>query len=108
MHFKNLSLVIVLYHGCFRVVNILHYRCLSVIYNNSISSFTELLEIDNSVSLHHTNIQVLATKLCKVINCLFYVGSRDCFKLNSMTASNTRNRYIFYSQLVSTVLHGTE
>ena len=81
---------------------------LEFIYNNNISSFTELSEIDNLVSLHHRNIQVLATKLCKVINCLFYVGSRDCFKLNSMIASNTRNRYIFYSQIVSTVLRGTE
>ena len=40
-------------------INRLHERCLRIIYNDNTSSFTDLLEIDNSVSVHHRNIQVL-------------------------------------------------
>ena len=49
-------------------INRLHERCLRIIYNVNTSSFAELLEIDNSVSMHHRNIQVLANELYKVIN----------------------------------------
>ena len=34
-----------------------------MIYNDNTSSFIDLLEKDNSVSVHHRNIQVLATEL---------------------------------------------
>ena len=38
-----------------------------MIYNDSTSSFTDLLEIDKSLSVHHRNIQVLATELYKFL-----------------------------------------
>ena len=38
-------------------INRLHERYLRIIYRDSTSSFTDLLEIDNSVSVHHRNIQ---------------------------------------------------
>ena len=41
-------------------INWLHERCLRVTYNNALSSFEELLEIDNSVSVHNRNIRCLA------------------------------------------------
>ena len=44
-------------------INRLHKECLRMICNDNTSSFTDLLEIDNSVSVHHRNIQVLATEL---------------------------------------------
>ena len=37
-------------------INKLHKRCLRIIYADNTSSFTDLLEIDNSVSAHHRNI----------------------------------------------------
>ena len=63
----------------------------------------ELLEIDNSVSVHDRNIQVLATELYKV-NGLSPKLVSDYFKLNNMTVYNARNSYIFYSRPVRTVL----
>ena len=40
-------------------------RCLRIIYNDQQSSFSELLEKENSVSIHMRNIQSVATeKLC--------------------------------------------
>ena len=47
-------------------INTLHERCLCVVYNDRLSTFGELLNKDNSVSIHHRNIQCLATELFKV------------------------------------------
>ena len=37
-------------------INRLHERCLRVVYNDRLSTFEELLNKDNSVSIHHRNI----------------------------------------------------
>ena len=89
-------------------VNRSHKRCLHIIYNDNTSTFTDLLEIDNSISMHHRNIQVLATELYKFVNGLFPKLFSECFKLNDMTAYKTRNRSTFYSRPVCTVLHDTK
>ena len=89
-------------------INRLHERCLRIICSDNTSSFTDLLEIDNSVSVYHRNILVLATELYKFVNGLSPKLVSDCFKLTNMTVYNTRNRSTFYSRLVRTTLHGTE
>ena len=53
--------------------------------NHNTSSFTDLLEIDNSVSVHHRNIQVLATEIYTFVNSLSPKLVGNCFKLNNMT-----------------------
>ena len=47
-------------------INRLHERCLRLICNDKRSFFEDLLEKDNSVSIHHTNLQALAIKMFKV------------------------------------------
>ena len=42
-------------------INRLYNRWLRIIYSGNTSSFANLLEIDNSISLHRRNVQVLAT-----------------------------------------------
>ena len=59
--------------------NRLHERCLRLIYNDSTSSFTDLLETDNSVSVRHRNIQVVATKLHTLVNGLSLKLISDLF-----------------------------
>ena len=50
-------------------INHLHERSLKISYNDyESSSFQELLELDNSVSIHHRNIPLLANELFKVKN----------------------------------------
>ena len=49
-------------------INLLQERGLRVIYNDQISSFQELLDKDNSFTVHHFNIQSLAIEMFKVIN----------------------------------------
>ena len=88
--------------------NRLHKRCLRIIYNDNTSSFTDFLEIDNSVSVHHRNILILATEQYKFVNGLSPKQVSDCFKLNNMTMYNTRNKSTFYSWSVRTVFYGRE
>ena len=47
-------------------INKLHERALRLVYNDKSSSFWELLERDNSVTIHERNIQVLLTEIFKV------------------------------------------
>ena len=48
--------------------NKLHKRVLRIVYQDYASSFTELLEKDNSTTMHNRNIQLLATELFKIKN----------------------------------------
>ena len=66
-------------------MNRLHERRLRIMCNHNTSSFTDLLEIDNSVSVHHRNIQVLATEIYTFVNSLSPKLVGNCFKLNNMT-----------------------
>ena len=48
------------------LINGLHKRALSLVYNDFSSSFSELLEKDKSVTIHHRNLQTLAYEIFKV------------------------------------------
>ena len=47
-------------------MNSLHERALRITYSDGSSSFEDLLKKDNSVSIHHRNMQALATEMFKV------------------------------------------
>ena len=47
-------------------VNKLHERALRLVYNDKSSSFRELLERDNSVTIYERNMQALLTEIFKV------------------------------------------
>ena len=47
-------------------MNHLHERALRIVYNGYESTFENLLELDNSVSIHHRNIRLLSIELYKV------------------------------------------
>ena len=49
-------------------INKFHERCLRIVYSDNTSSFEEILETDNSVSVHHQNTQVPATELHEIVN----------------------------------------
>ena len=49
-------------------VNKLHERALRIVYQHYASSFTELLEKDNSTTIHNRNTQLLSTILFMVNN----------------------------------------
>ena len=47
-------------------INSVHERALRIIYQENTSTFQELLNKDNSVSIHYRNLQVLATEIFKI------------------------------------------
>ena len=47
-------------------IDSIHERALRITYQDHISTFQELLNKDNSVSIHHRNLQALATKMFKI------------------------------------------
>ena len=49
-------------------INKLHEQSLQILYKDDISSFNELLQKDNSVTVHTHNIQLLAVEMYKVKN----------------------------------------
>ena len=49
-------------------INRLHERCLRLTYNDKQLNFEELLEKDDSVSIHIGNLQTLAIEIYKVMN----------------------------------------
>ena len=66
-----------------RKINMLHERCLRIIYNDQQSSFTELLNKDNSVSIHIRNIQRLAIEIFSFYNGLSPPLMNNIFKLKA-------------------------
>ena len=44
-------------------LNNLHYRGLRMVYNDDISSFEHLLQMDGSVTIHYQNVRSLAVEM---------------------------------------------
>ena len=89
-------------------INKLHERCLRIVYNNNTSTYEELLETDNSVSVHFRNVQALAIELYKVVNGFSPDIMKDVFPLNENLRYNTRNKRTFHSRDIRTVHFGSE
>ena len=49
-------------------INSVHERALRITYNDSKSTFKDLLNKDNSVSIYHKNLQVLTIEMFKLKN----------------------------------------
>ena len=50
------------------LINRIHEKSLRSVYNDTSSTFQELLRRNRSVSIHHKNIQILTTEVFKVVN----------------------------------------
>ena len=61
-------LLVWMFHSRKLKVNEPHKRSLRIVYQDSASSFTELLEKDNLTTMHNRNIQLLATEIFKLKN----------------------------------------
>ena len=88
--------------------NRLHKRALRIVYSDYKSSFNTLLEKDGSFSIHHGNIESLATELYKFLHGLSPTIMDDIIKLNRPLTYNLRTRQELYSRNPKTVRYGTE
>ena len=88
-------------------INSIHERALRITYQDHISTFQELLNKDNSVSIHHRNLQALATEMFKIHRGLSPDILREIFvpkiSLYNLRRNNTSERGQAHS-----VYHGTE
>ena len=71
-------------------INRLHERCLHIIHNDKTSTFNELPEKDNFISIHYRNIQVLAIEMFKVANGMSPVIMNETFQLREESHYNLR------------------
>ena len=83
-------------------INCLHERALSMIYEDSTSSFDTLLEKDMSLSVHDRNIQQLTLEMYKVAKGLAPTPISSLF-LQCSNNTRTRSQSDFSIAQVNTV-----
>ena len=72
------------------------------------SSFEQLLEIEDSVSIHDRNLRALATEMYKVYHGISPTIMNEIFTLRHQNQYNLRNWTYFDAPKVRTVNHGSE
>ena len=88
--------------SCINLINHLHERALRIFYNDNVSSFEDLLQRDQSISIHQRNIRLLGIKLYQtrsnisihIMNELLEQGNIIC---------NLRSQTYFATGPISTV-----
>ena len=88
-------------------INSIHERALRITYQDHISTFQELLNKDNSVSIHHRNLQVLATEMFKIHRGMSPDILREIF-VPKISSYNLRRNNTFERRHVQSPYHGTE
>ena len=88
-------------------INSIHESSLRITYNDRTSTFDELLNIYNSVSIHHRNLQVLATELYKVKSNMAPEILNEIFQ-NRTSSCNLRINSSFAVRPMHSAYHGTE
>ena len=85
----------------------LYERALRITYQDHISTFQELLNKGNFVSIYHRNLQVLATEMFKIHRSLSQDILREIFA-PKISSYNVRRNNTFERCQVHSVYHGTE
>ena len=88
-------------------INSIHKRALRITYQDHISTFQELLNKGNSVSIHHRNLQALATEMFKIHRGLSPDILRE-ISVPKISLYNLRRNNTFERRQVHPVYHGTE
>ena len=79
-----------------------------MIYKDNKLTFDELLNRDNSVSIHHQNIQTLGIEMLKFVIGLSPEIMKKIFQFSEESYYQLRSRASLPIQLVSIVFNGTE
>ena len=89
-------------------INRLHERALRLIYKDPSLTFEQLLLKDNSVRIHHKNLQILVTEMYKVKHNLAPAIMHDVFQESSNPYNTRQGGDSFKTRNVKTVHYGTE
>ena len=88
-------------------INKLHERALRIVYSNGELTFPELLDKDNSITIHQRNLQRLAIEMYKIKNNLSPSPMQELFTQN-LNMHDLRNKRCWETHNVRTVIYGTE
>ena len=88
-------------------INKIHERALRIVFGDNSSSFEQLLEKSESVSIHHRNLQLLAIEMYKAINKLSPSLMTELFKTKDMKYK-LRNENTFASSNIHTTCYGID
>ena len=88
-------------------INRLHERALRLVYEDENLTFEELLEKDNSVTIHQRNLQKLSVEMYKVKNDLAPQPFRNLFT-EKFCQYDLRNKKTWESHNIRTVIYGSE
>ena len=88
-------------------INKLHDRAQRLIYCDHSSNFEELLQRENSVTIHQKNIQALAIMMQKVANNIAPTIVSELFSFSNVTY-NLRSDSQFHRPSAETVWNGQE
>ena len=88
-------------------INRIHERALRIVYKDHNSTFQELLNKDDSVSIHHRNLQKLVTEMYKVKHNLSPVIMNNIFT-EQRIQYDLRSDCTWASSNIRTVYNGTE
>ena len=88
-------------------INFTRESALRITYQGNTWTFQELLNEDNSVSVHHRNLQVLATEMFKIHRGLSPEILRETF-VSKTNSYNIRRNDSFKKRQVQSVYHSTE
>ena len=90
-------------------INRIHERALRIVYRDKKSTFKELLEIDNSVTVHVKNLQVLVTEMYKLQNnCSSEIMNKVFPIKEPIFKYDLRNTSDFTARRIKTVQYGSE
>ena len=88
-------------------ISSIHERALRITYQDHISTFQELINKDNSGSIHHRNLQALATEMFKIHSCLSPDILREIF-VPKISLYNLRGNNTFERRQVHSAYHIAE
>ena len=89
-------------------INLLHEICLLIIYSDKKSTLDELLDKDESVSIHHQIIQKLRIEMIKVLKGENPLIVNEIFCIRDETSYELRQRSCFHIPSVNTIFNGTK
>ena len=87
-------------------INNLHERALRLIYCDHSSNFQELLQRDNSVTIHQKNIQALAIMMYKVVKNIAPSTVSELFYFSNVNYNLSSSQ--FHQPSANTVWNGQE
>ena len=86
-------------------INFIHERSLRIVYDDYDTTLEDLLKKDNSVSIHHRNVQKVSIEMFKVKHNLYPEFIQNIFHQKNST---TRSKATFHRPNVNTVYNGEQ